>query len=81
MYIPSSTIFSPFLTFQRIRLKKKMQTVFHLRFRQFSGIFEPIFVKVEGAQESSPAWVSIPGLLNRFTNTGSAKLSGGQEQS
>ncbi len=38
---------------------------------------EPLFVNVYGAQESileesiSPGWESIPGLIKRFTNTGS----------
>jgi len=36
-------------------------------------ITEPVFVNVYGAQESiPPAWVSIPGLLKRSKNTGSA---------
>jgi hypothetical protein len=40
-----------------------------------SKIPEPVFVKVSGSQESILAgWESIPGLLKRFTNTGSAKL-------
>jgi hypothetical protein len=33
---------------------------------------EPVFVNVYGAPESiPPGWESIPGLLKRFTNTGS----------
>jgi hypothetical protein len=33
---------------------------------------EPEYVNVQEAQESIPlTWVSIPGLLKRFTNTGS----------
>jgi hypothetical protein len=33
---------------------------------------EPVVVNVYGAQESiPPGWESIPGLLKRFTNTGS----------
>jgi hypothetical protein len=36
-------------------------------------ILENVFVNVHGAQESIPplGWEWIPGLLKRFTNTGS----------
>jgi hypothetical protein len=35
-------------------------------------IAEPIFVNVYGDQESIPTgWESVPGLLKKFTNTGS----------
>ncbi len=34
---------------------------------------EPVFVNAHAAQESiPPGWESIPGLLEKFTNTGSA---------
>ncbi len=43
---------------------------------------EPVFVNVYVAQESiSPGWESIPGLLKRSTNTGSAVTSCLQRES
>ncbi len=45
---------------------------------------EPVFVNVQGAQESiPPGWASISGLLKRFTNSGSVHnnvLGGGGGQ-
>jgi hypothetical protein len=36
---------------------------------------EPLFLNVYGAQESiPPGWESTPGLLQKFTNTGSGEV-------
>ncbi len=38
---------------------------------------EPVFVNIYGAQESiPPGWESIPGLLKRFSNSGSGFWTG-----
>ncbi len=53
---------------------KKQRWILKLLYRdQIPRLSERVFVNVYGAQESIPP--GIPGLLKRFTDTGSASIS------
>jgi hypothetical protein len=56
---------------------EKQRWILRLLYRgKIPRLSERVFVNVYGAQESiPPGWDSIPGLLKRFTNTGSASIS------